>query len=81
LQQPKAALEDLLQAAGQGDAYAQDLLGRMYLLGTSIPQDRDKAIEWLQKAADQGYEPAKELLPLALDKNRTPMPLPGGPRF
>ena len=81
LQHPKAALEDLLQAAGQGDAYAQDLLGRMYLLGTSVPQDRDKAIEWLQKAADQGYEPAHELLPLALDKNRTPMQAPGGPRF
>jgi tetratricopeptide (TPR) repeat protein len=81
LKQTKAALADLLHAGEQGDAYAQDLLGRMYLVGESIPQDRDRAIGWLKKAADQGYAPAKELLPLALDNTRTPLPMPGGPRF
>ena len=81
LNQPKAAVADLERAAGMNDAYAQDMLGRMYLVGTSIPQDRDKAIAWLKKAAEQNYEPAKKLLPMALNKDAQPLPIPGSPRF
>ncbi len=77
----KEAVADFLRAAELGDAYAQDMLGRMYLVGTSVPQDHDKAIEWLKKAAEQGYAPARELLPLAMDKNKTPLPEPGAPRL
>jgi TPR repeat protein len=79
--QPEAAVADLERAAGMNDAYAQDTLGRMYLVGTSVPQDRDKAIAWLEKAAAQNYEPAKKLLPMALNKYAQPRIDPGGPRF
>jgi tetratricopeptide (TPR) repeat protein len=78
---PLEAVADLVHAGNLGDAYAQDMLGRMYLLGTSVPADRDKALVWLQKAASQGYAPAQELLPAALDRNRTPLPVPGGPKL
>jgi TPR repeat protein len=81
LEQPTLAVEDFTFCANRGDAYAQDMLGRMYLLGTSIPQDRDKAISWLEKAAAQGYKPATNLLPRALDKSATPLALPGGLRL
>jgi tetratricopeptide (TPR) repeat protein len=79
--QPTGAVADFTHAADLGDAYAMDMLGKMYLLGTSIPQDRDKAIQWLKRAAALGYGPSKELLPSALDPNRTPLPEPGGPRM
>ena len=70
-----------LPAAVRANGYAQDMLGRMYLMGTSVPADRDKAIFWLQKAASQGYAPARELLPIALDRGTTPLPLPGAPKL
>jgi tetratricopeptide (TPR) repeat protein len=78
---PLEALADLMHAGNLGDAYAQDLLGRMYLLGTSVPADRDKALFWLRKAADQGYAPAQQILPAALDRSRTPLPVPGDPKL
>jgi TPR repeat protein len=81
LNRPKSAFKDFLYAADHGDAYAQDMLGRMYLLGTSIPQDHDRAIEWIQKAAAQGYPPAVELLPFALHKDAKALAIPGAPRL
>jgi tetratricopeptide (TPR) repeat protein len=78
---PLEAVADFVHAGNLGDAYAQDTLGRMYLLGTSVPADRDKALYWLQKAARQGFAPAQELLPAALDRSRIPLPLPGGPKL
>jgi TPR repeat protein len=57
------------------------MLGRMYLLGTSVPQDQDKAIFWLKQAAAQGYEPAVRLLPHALDRQAKPLPMPGDARL
>ena len=79
LKQAAAAVADLQRAIELNDAYAEDLLGRMYLVGTSVPQDRDKAIDLLTRAANQNYAPAKELLPMALDKNAQPLVLPGSP--
>jgi tetratricopeptide (TPR) repeat protein len=76
-----SAVKDLTHAAKLEDAYAQDLLGRMYLLGTSITKDRTKAVEWLRKAAAQGYKPSQELLPIAMDPKYDVQPLPGGPRL
>lgn len=77
----QSAVKDFTRAANLGDAYAQDMLGRMYLLGTSVPKDRNTAIAWLEKAAAQGYRPAQELLPMAQDANYDIQPLPGGPRL
>jgi tetratricopeptide (TPR) repeat protein len=79
--QPTAAVQDFLHAANLGDAYAMDMLGKMYLVGTSIPQDREKAILWLQKAASLGYQPSKEILPLALNPELRPSLNPNGPRL
>ena len=76
-----AAVEDFTHAADLGDAYAMDQLGKMYLVGTSVALDRQKAIEWLKKAAALGYEPSKAILPLALNPNMKAVPEPGGPRL
>lgn len=81
LGQVKDAVADIQFSADHGSAYGQDLLGKMYLMGTSIPKDRDQAIAWFRKAADQGYQPAIDLLPHVLDPAATPMLMPGGPHF
>jgi len=78
---PKAAVRDIRRAAELGNPDAEDLLGKMYLVGTTLPQNRDKAIEWLTKAANQGFEPSKALLELAKNRNASLLPQPGTPRF
>lgn len=74
LEQWKAAFRDFRQTAELGDAYGQDMLGRMFLSGSAVPQDRDKAIEWFKKAADQGYEPAQEMLYMVSDRRNKVCP-------
>jgi TPR repeat protein len=37
----------------------------MYAHGQGLPQDYAEAVKWYRKAADQGYEPAQELLGVA----------------
>ena len=41
---------------------AQFKLGVCYYRGVGVPKDREKAVEWLQKSAKQGYDPAKKAL-------------------
>ena len=48
-------------AARQGNASAQVSLAAFYMIGEGVDQDVDKAIEWCQKAASQGFEPAIRL--------------------
>lgn len=50
--------------ADKGDAYGELRMGLRYHDGDGVPQDLDKAREWLQKAADQGDSDAAS----ALDK-------------
>ena len=73
----KLAQADFLKAAQLGNAYAQSMLGQMLLEGTSIPANRDQAIEWLTKAAAQGDRSAKVLLLVARDKTQVPRLAPG----
>ena len=40
--------------AEEGDVAAQAKIGFMYLMGKGIPKDRDLALKWLGKAADNG---------------------------
>lgn len=78
LHKSKEAMADFEQAGNLGSATAQDSMGRLYLLGVlksqdggdgiKVAPDRDKGIDWLQKAANQGYAPAKQLLPIAMNK-------------
>ena len=48
--------------AESGDAHGQYALGCMYQDGDLVPQDRDLAIHWLRKAAEQGYKQAIQRL-------------------
>ncbi|WP_444216008.1 tetratricopeptide repeat protein [Dialister hominis] len=51
-------MEWFLKAAKQGLASAQYDLGLMYEFGRGVEQSDEKAREWYQKAADQGFEDA-----------------------
>jgi membrane-associated protease RseP (regulator of RpoE activity) len=51
-----------LKAAVLRDAEAQFALGGRYLIGNGVAQDYGKAVEWFQKAADQGFAPAQFFL-------------------
>ena len=52
-------IEQLRNAAEQGDREAQYLLGVMYYRGESVPQDYRKAAEWFRMAAEQGLAVAQ----------------------
>jgi len=41
--------------AEQGDAEMQHFLGMMYWYGYVVVKDEQKAVEWFQKLAEQGY--------------------------
>ena len=48
-------MEYLRQAADNGSAYAQYLLGKLTLMGEGIPKDMDAAYEWFVAARDNGH--------------------------
>jgi len=50
------------EAAENGDAEAQYLLGLAYFYGDGVEEDDIKAYELIGAAADQGYEEALEFL-------------------
>lgn len=74
--QDQAALADIRAAAERGNADAQDLLARGHLLGTFAPLDRERGIQWLERAAAQGHAEAQALLPHARDRNLQLLPQP-----
>jgi hypothetical protein len=55
-------LEQLFDAAEQGDAQTQYSLSLMYIQGQGVPLDLNMAMKWLDKAAKQGHEEAQYLL-------------------
>ena len=52
---PERAAEYVRMAAEWGNPYAQYLLGKLCLSG-GVPQDKDAAYDWFQKAQAQGHE-------------------------
>jgi len=44
-----------LDAAKQGDAYAQNIVGVSYASGHGVEHDFDQALIWFRKSAGQGY--------------------------
>ena len=56
------AVEWFSEAAEQGYAPAQFLLGTMYFNGQGVEQDRARAFEWSSKAAEQGHAQAQHFL-------------------
>lgn len=57
--------QSTLKTAEAGDAKAQFDAAKAYNNGEGVPKDIDKAIEWYQKAADQGNADAQNALGLA----------------
>jgi TPR repeat protein len=55
-------VERYQKAAVQGDANAQNYLGRMYISGRGVPKDEYKAVEWFRKSAEQGFANAQNNL-------------------
>jgi hypothetical protein len=53
------ALKELRPLAEQGNAEAQVLLGRMYVLGWDVFRDYDEAAKWYRLAAEQGHTGAQ----------------------
>ncbi len=56
------ALKEWRPLAEQGDARAQNQLGRMYINGIGVAQDDQQALKWLQLAALQGNADAQTSL-------------------
>lgn len=56
------ALVQFRLLANEGDAAAQFVLGRMHENGQGVRPDRQSAIEWYRRAAEQGYGPAETQL-------------------
>jgi TPR repeat protein len=50
------------RAAEKGHIDAQYWIGYMYYTGEGLPKNRERAIEWLTKAAEKGDGPAREWL-------------------
>lgn len=55
-------IEELHQAAEQGDAETQFYFGRMYSFGRGVPQDEEQAAKWYRRAAEQGNSRAQFML-------------------
>lgn len=64
VQLDKLSPEQLEQAAEAGDPDAQYALGYMYYYGNGVPQDRQKAGNWIKRASVQGQEQATKALAL-----------------
>ena len=56
------ALKEFTVLAEQGDAVAQLALGRMYMIGQGVKQDREEAVKWLNASATQGNADAQFFL-------------------
>ncbi|MBT5897173.1 MAG: sel1 repeat family protein, partial [Rhodospirillaceae bacterium] len=56
------ALDVWLELAQQGDARAQYSLAVMFHKGRGVEADKEKALEWAGRAAEQGYKPGQDLL-------------------
>ena len=56
---------------GNAGGYAQYALGKLYLSGNEVPQNRELAAYWLTRSAAQGHRYAQFLLD-RLDENQSP---------
>ena len=60
--QEQPTVNELLKAAEQGHADAQNSLGDCYFFGRGVAKDRNEAIKWYRKAAQQGHRMAQNNL-------------------
>jgi len=61
-------LQSLQRQAAQGDAEAQNKLGKLHFLGQSVPLNNTTAREWFEKSAVQGNADAQNNLGFLYDK-------------
>ena len=66
----KAALEEWIPLAEQGNAIAQNNLGFMYGHGKGVPDSGKNAVKWYTLAAEQGHVKAQYNLGLVHDYGR-----------
>jgi len=66
----KAALEEFVPLAEQGNAKAQFYLGYMYDKGQGLLENHAKALEWITKSAVQGNGRSQNYLGLMYEKGR-----------
>jgi TPR repeat protein len=66
----------LVQAAGDGNADAQTMLGQCYLAGLVVPPDKNQAKYWLQEAAEAGSVDASMQIKLMNDPAVPDYPAP-----
>ncbi|MCL2076532.1 MAG: sel1 repeat family protein [Betaproteobacteria bacterium] len=64
------SLPELTRMAMAGDAVAQFFLGVRYESGQSVLRDYRQAVNWFQKAAEQGYAPAQHDLGVMYEDGR-----------
>ena len=62
------AYQDYLASARLGDAWAQLMTGKLLWAGTGVSENRDEALEWLRKSAEQGNADARTSLEQALQQ-------------
>jgi cell division protein FtsN len=65
----EAAIREWRPLADAGDADAQFNLGQAYRLGRGVPANLPLALEWFEKAAQQGHAQAEANLGLSLFQN------------
>ena len=53
------ALREWMPLAKQGDASAQQKIGRLYRRGYGVPEDHGTAVKWYKLAAEQGNAAAQ----------------------
>jgi len=58
----KQKVKNLHRFAKEGDAQAQEALGKLYKDGDMVPQDMRQAAFWYQKASFSGHNKAKGFL-------------------
>ena len=66
----KEAVDILTQLAEEGDGDAMGHLARAYRHGRGVPQDLDKAADWINKAKDENAGWGDELVSIRLDQFR-----------
>lgn len=69
----KTAMRELLPVACDGNAEAQYAVGYMYYYGFGVAQDTDVGAFWINRSAQQHYQPAINALQI-IAKETAPTP-------
>ena len=65
----KKAFHSLMPVAANGNPQAEYAVGYMYYYGYGVAQDNESGLFWMQKSADQNFEPAVKALNMIRQKS------------